>query len=155
MVVSWSRDRGEGEMTPTTTSANQERATADRLTDVAGGGPDDTLRRLALERIYRLRRFRLHAAVFAIGLPILGGVWVLSEYFEEHTWPSRFASAPDVAGTWDPWFFFVVGFWFIALVIHALRTYLGPPIGPLQRYLRRPPSRAEIEREVARLRRHP
>jgi len=62
----------------------------------------DTLQQLAAERIYRLRRFKVHLTGFALGLPILGAVWVLSEYFEEHTWPSRFASAPDVAGTWDP-----------------------------------------------------
>jgi hypothetical protein len=70
---------------------------------------------------------------------------------EEHTWPSRFASAPDVAGTWDPWFFWVAGIWFIGLAIHALRTYLGPPVGPVGRYIRRPVTQAEVDREVARL----
>ena len=111
----------------------------------------DTLQGLATERIYRLRRFKVHLTGFVLGLPILGAVWVLSEYFEEHTWPSRFASAPDVAGTWDPWFFFVAGIWFIILVIHAFRAYLGPPIGPLGRYIRRPIARAELDREVDRL----
>jgi hypothetical protein len=111
----------------------------------------DALQGLATERIYRLRRFKVHLIGFVLGMPILGAVWVLSEYFEEHTWPSRFASAPDVAGTWDPWFFFVAGIWFIILVIHALRAYLGPPIGPLGRYIRRPIARAELDREVERL----
>jgi hypothetical protein len=78
-------------------------------------------------------------------------VWVLSEYFEEHTWPSRFASAPDMAGTWDPWSFFAAGIWFIILVIHALRAYLGPPVGLLGRYFRRPIAKAELDREVERL----
>jgi hypothetical protein len=78
-------------------------------------------------------------------------VWVLSEYYEEHTWPSRFASAPDVAGTWDPWFFFVAGIWLIVLAIHALRAYLGPPIGPLGGHIRRPIPKAELDCEVARL----
>jgi 2TM domain len=111
----------------------------------------DALRALAIERIYRLRRFHLHLASFAIGLPILGGVWVVTEYFEEHTWPSRFASDPDVAGTWDPWFFFVAGFWALFLVIHALRTYFGPPVGPIQRYIHRPVTEAAVAREVSRL----
>jgi hypothetical protein len=31
----------------------------------------------------------------------------------------------------NPWFFFAAGIWFIILVIHALRAYLGPPVGPL------------------------
>jgi hypothetical protein len=109
------------------------------------------VRALAIERIYRLRRFKLHLLAFALGIPLLGGVWVLTEYYEEHTWPSRFASAPDVAGTWETWFFWVAGFWLIALAIHALRTYFGPPVGPVGRYIRRPVTSAEVEREVERL----
>ena len=71
---------------------------------------DEGLRRRAIERIYRVRRFKLHLVSFALGVPLLGGLWVLLEYYEAHTWPSRFASDPDVAGTWDPWFFFVAGY---------------------------------------------
>jgi 2TM domain len=112
---------------------------------------NDTLRALAIERIYRLRRFKLHLAVFAVGIPLLGCLWVLTEYFEEDTWPSRFASDPDVAGTWDPWLFFVAGIWLIVLAIHGLRTYFGPAVGPVGRYIRRPISETEVEREVERL----
>jgi hypothetical protein len=89
----------------------------------------DRLRGMAIERIHRLRRFKIHLVAFALGVPLLGGIWVLTEYYEEHTWPSRFVSAPDVAGTWDPWFFFVAGIWALILVSHALRTYFGPPLG--------------------------
>jgi hypothetical protein len=56
-----------------------------------------------------------------------------------------------VAGTWDPWFFFVAGIWLIILVIHALRAYLGPPVGSLGRYISRPIAKAELDREVERL----
>ena len=111
----------------------------------------DRLRTLALEQIYRLRRFKLHLLAFVVGLPLLGLLWVLTEYYEEHTWPSRFASAPDVAGTWETWFFWVAGIWAIILVVHALRTYFGPPIGPIGRYIRRPVAQAELDREVERL----
>ncbi|HSI80445.1 MAG TPA: 2TM domain-containing protein [Solirubrobacterales bacterium] len=110
-----------------------------------------TLRELATERIHRIRRFKLHLVVFTVGLPLLGALWVLTEYFEENTWPSRFASDPDVAGTWDPWLFFVAGIWTIGLAIHALRTYLGPPIGPIGRYIRRPIPATELDREIQRL----
>jgi hypothetical protein len=112
---------------------------------------ENPLRSLARERIYRIRAFKLHLATFVVGLPALTALWVLTEYFEENTWPSRFASDPDVAGTWDPWLFFVAGLWFIGLVIHALRTYFGPPVGPIRRYIRRPVSEEEIERQVERL----
>jgi 2TM domain-containing protein len=109
------------------------------------------LRELAIERIYRLRRFKLHLVAFAVGLPLLGLLWVLTEHYEEHTWPSRFASAPDVAGTWETWFFSVAGIWSLIVAIHAVRAYLGPPVGPIGRYIRRAVAQAELEREVQRL----
>lgn len=119
--------------------------------DVIAPEADETLRALAIEQVHRLRRFRLHMVVFAVAIPVLGALWVLTEYYEEHTWPSRFASAPDVAGTWDPWFFFVAGIWFVVLLIHAARTCFGPPIGPIGRYIRRPVAQAEVDCEVERL----
>jgi 2TM domain len=126
-------------------------AAAERVPEMAEPHGEDTVRRLAIERIHRLRRFKVHLIAFGLGVPVLGAVWVLTEYFEEHTWPRRFASAPDVAGTWDPWFFFVAGIWFIVLAIHALRAYLGPRIGPLGRYIRRPIAQPQLDREIERL----
>jgi len=119
--------------------------------EVVPAAGDGRLRALAVERIHRIRRFKLHLVTFAVGLPLLGILWVLTEYYEEHTWPSRFASDPDVAGTWDPWFFFVAAIWAIALAVHALRAYLGPPVGPIGRYIRRPIPEARLDREIARL----
>ena len=125
---------------------------------LAGGMPESAeleregrLRKQAVERVYQLRRFKFHVVVFALGLPILGAIWVLTEYFEEHTWPDRFASAPDVAGTWDPWFFFVAGIWAIILAVHGLKTFFGPTVGPVGRYIRRPVTDAEITREISRM----
>jgi hypothetical protein len=138
---------------PAQTQANSKQAVPDSLSPVRAPERDDTLRALAIERIHRIRRFKLHLVAFVVGLPLLGVLWVLTEYFEEDTWPSRFASDPDVAGTWDPWFFFVAGIWLIALAIHALRTFLGPPIGPIGRYIRRPIRQEDLDREVERLQR--
>jgi hypothetical protein len=138
---------------PAQTQANNKQAVPDPLSPVRTPERDDTLRTLAIERIHRIRRFKLHLVAFVVGLPLLGALWVLTEYFEEDTWPSRFASDPDVAGTWDPWFFFVAGIWLIALAIHALRTYLGPPVGPIGRYIRRPVPQEEVDRELERLQR--
>jgi len=136
---------------PAEAPTKNEQVAPERLQATAEPEGKGTLRTLAIERIYRVRRFKLHMVAFALGLPILAGIWVLTEYYEEHTWPSRFASDPDVAGTWDPWLFFVAGIWLIILVIHALRTYLGPPIGPIGRYIRRPVTQAEVDCEVERL----
>jgi hypothetical protein len=103
--------------------------------------PDDdrALRALAIKQVERIRAFKLHAIAFALGTPILGSVWVLTEYFEEHTWPDRFADSPDVAGTWSPWFFWAVGIWALILGVHAFKTFAL-----------RPPTEAEIEREIER-----
>jgi hypothetical protein len=136
---------------PVETPTKHERLAPAHVPEVIEPQAQATLRRLAIEQIHRVRRFKLHLVAFAVAMPMLGGLWVLTEYYEEHTWPSRFASDPDVAGTWDPWLFFVAGIWLIIVVIHALRTYLGPPIGPIGRYIRRPVPGAEIDREVQRL----
>jgi 2TM domain len=103
---------------------------------------DRALRELAVKQVERVRSFRLHAVAFLFGTLVLGTVWVLTEYFEEHTWPDRFADSNDVAGTWSPWFFWAVGIWALVLGIDAFRTYAH-----------RPPSEAEIQKELDRLKR--
>lgn len=102
---------------------------------------DETLRQTALRQVERIRSFKLHVAIFLVGAPVLSGIWVLTEYLEEHTWPSRFADANDGPGTWSPWLFWAVGVWLLVLAIHAVRTYA-----------RRPPTEAEVQREIERLR---
>jgi hypothetical protein len=136
---------------PTETLIRNGQAAPDRLPEIAWPQRDDPLRVRAIERIHQVRRFKVHLFAFALGVPIMGIVWVLTEYFEEHTWPSRFASDPDVAGTWDPWFFWLAGIWAIILAVHAIRTYLGPLPGPIKHYVHRPVTDAEVEREIARL----
>jgi 2TM domain len=103
-------------------------------------GQETAIREIAVRQVERVRSFKLHLAAFLLGVPVLGGVWVLTEYFEEHSWPDRFASSRDVAGTWDPWFFWAVGVWAFVLGIHAFRTYAH-----------RAPTEAEIEREIERM----
>jgi 2TM domain-containing protein len=139
-------------ITVSTEFGQGKRVVAGRTPESAELEREHRLRKQAVERIYQLRRFKLHVVVFALGLPILGAIWVLTEYFEEHTWPDRFASAPDVAGTWDPWFFFVAGIWAIILAVHGLKTYFGPGVGPVGRYIRRPVTDAEINRAMSRMR---
>ena len=111
-----------------------------QLSDEAVIKDDRALRELAIKQVERVRSFRLHLVAYVVGVFLLGGVWVLTEYFEEHTWPDRFADAPDVAGTWSPWFFWAVGIWTLILGIHAFKTFAH-----------RAPSEAEIERELKRL----
>lgn len=103
--------------------------------------PDDDLRALARDRIERVRSFKLHAAIFAVALPVLTVVWTLTEYLEDNTWPSRLAADDGDPGNWDPWIIWVFLVWGTILAVHALRTYFH-----------RPATEAEIEREIERLR---
>jgi hypothetical protein len=98
------------------------------------------LRDVARRQAERVRSFKLHVVAFVFGSLVLGAVWILTEYLEEHTWPDRFADAPDVAGTWSPWYFWAVGVWCLVLCVHAFKTYAH-----------RPPSEAEIQHELDRL----
>ena len=102
---------------------------------------DRALRELAIKQVERVRGFKLHVVAFVVGTLVLGGVWVLTEYLEENTWPDRFSDSNDVAGTWSPWFFWAVGIWALILGVHAFRTFAH-----------RPPTEGEIEHEIERLR---
>jgi hypothetical protein len=100
------------------------------------------LRELAVRQVERVHSFRIHLVSYAIGIVGLGVIWMLTEYFQDNTWPSRFADADDGdPNTWNPWFFYAVAVWAIIVGVHALKTY-G----------RRPPTEDEIEREMDRIR---
>ena len=122
---------------PTETFARNGRAVQPIAPDPAD---DQALRELAVKQVERVRSFKLHLFAFAVGIPVIGAIWVLTEYFEDNSWPSRFVADDGAPGNWDPWFFWVVGIWALLLAIHAFRTYAH-----------RPPSEAEIDREVRRL----
>jgi hypothetical protein len=109
-----------------------------------GDGPaeDRALREIAIRQVERVRSFKIHVLAFLLGVVALGIVWVLTEYFQDNSWPSRFADSDDGrTDTWNPWFFWAVAVWAIVLGIHALKTFA-----------RRPPTEAEIAKEIERIR---
>jgi 2TM domain len=110
--------------------------------DLDGGSTEDSaLRELATRQIERVHSFKLHLIAFVGGIVALGVIWMLTEYFQDNRWPSRFADADDGnPATWNPWFFYAVGIWAIVLGVHAVKTYA-----------RRPPTEAEIQREIERI----
>jgi hypothetical protein len=99
------------------------------------------LRQLAVKHVERVHSFKLHVAAYVVLNLLIGAIWVLTEYLDEHSWPSQFADS-DAAGpnTWNPWFFYVVGISTIVLAIDALKTFGH-----------RPPTEAEIQRELDRM----
>jgi len=105
---------------------------------------EDAVRRLATRQVERKRSLKLHLLTFVVGVVALGLVWMLTEYFQDNRWPSRFADSDDGdPGTWNPWFFTAVGVWAIVLCVHAVKTYGH-----------RPPTESEIQREMDRFRPH-
>jgi hypothetical protein len=112
----------------------------------AGAEPDASrderaLRELATRQVERVHSFKLHLIAFAGGIVAIGVIWMLTEYFQDNRWPTRFADADDGdPGTWNPWFFYAVGIWAIVVGVHAIKVYA-----------RRPPTEAEIQREIERI----
>lgn len=101
---------------------------------------EESLRTLALKQLERVRNFKLHLAVFLVAMPALTGVWALTEYMNADGWPERFSDSAGT-GNWNPWILWVLLIWGGILAIQGVRAYFG-----------RPPTEAEIDREVVRLR---
>jgi hypothetical protein len=127
-------------------SGRQPATLAEPEPELAGSQADpsreeDALRELATRQVERVHSFKLHLIAFIGGVVALGVIWMLTEYFQDGTWPSRFADADDGdPRTWNPWFFYAVAVWAVVLGVHALKTFA-----------RRPPSEAEIRREMDRI----
>ena len=133
---------------PTETLTNNGRMASERIPAIVEPKDDEALRTEAIEQIHRERRFKMHVIVIALVTPLVGLSWMLTEYYTAHTshmWPSSFADAPaDRPGVWSTWFFYFAGVMLLVIAIDAYRTYAKP-------YMRRPPTRAEVDREVERL----
>jgi hypothetical protein len=109
---------------------------------------EEELRAEAAAQIQRKRRFEAHAIVIGIVTLLVGLSWMLTEYYTAHShhmWPSSFADAPaDRPGVWSTWFFYFAGVMALVLAVDAYKTYAKP-------YMSRRPTRAEIDREVTRM----
>ena len=101
--------------------------------------PDDELRAFARKHIEHVRRLRLHIAAFVLGMVVLTPVWALAEWqtaggFER-------LSDNGSPGDWEPWILYVGLAWGLVVAIVAMKVYFE-----------RPTTRAEVDREVERLR---
>lgn len=105
-----------------------------------GARGEEELRRLALQHLERVRRFRLAVASYALGMVVLTAVWALTEYHNSGGWPQRL-SDDGRPGDWNPWILWVAIGWGFLVALDALKTYF-----------RRPTTEAEVDREVERLR---
>ena len=121
---------------PVTT--NGHRALPDAAID-AVGEEERALRQAARSHLEAVRSLKQHVAIFLVGMIVVGGIWALTEYQNADGWPDGFGTERD--GSWDPWFFWVALVWGGIVAYQAVRTYF-----------RRPPTEAELRREMERLR---
>ena len=101
---------------------------------------EDPARQQALDQIGRRRRYRISAAVSAIGMALLTVIWALSEYHNAGGWPARgFSQSSGIHQVWNLWIIYPAGAWLLLLAA-----------GSWEVYLRRPVSEREIQREIER-----
>jgi hypothetical protein len=100
---------------------------------------DERLRALAIKQAERIRNFKVHLGVFLVGMPVVTAIWALTEYMNADGWPERLSDSAG-EGSWNPWIFWVLLIWGGLLAFEGVKAWLGGP-----------PSEAEIDRELKRL----
>ena len=101
---------------------------------------DIELRELAIERIARRHRFRLHAVAHVVGSIFLIVVWAVTEYHNAGGWPTGFRTG-RMNHDWDPWIIYPLIGGALALATHAWMAFKSEPV-----------TEHDIAREVERLR---
>jgi hypothetical protein len=110
------------------------------LLHTAPAASDAELRRWARPHAERVRRLKLHAVAFVLGMAVLTPVWVLVEW-QDNGGFERWSGNGN-PGDWEPWVLYAAGIWLLVLSLMAFRLLLD-----------RPATEAEVERELERVRR--
>ncbi len=103
---------------------------------------DDALREQALKQVERVHAFKLHLVASMFGMLLLTVIWAISEYHNAGGWPDHFSQSSGTPGTWNDWIIWPLIAWLFFICMRAYTVYF-----------RRPPSEAEVQREMNRLRR--
>jgi hypothetical protein len=102
---------------------------------------DKALRKLAVEHLERVRKFKLYLSVYVVSMVVLTPIWVITQYEQADGWLEHLSTRSRYQGDWDPWLIWVG---LIGAFIVALAGYRA--------YFDRPQTEADIEREMERLR---
>jgi hypothetical protein len=111
----------------------------DRAAPAVAATADDELRAFARRHVERVHRLKLHAAAYVLGMIVLTPVWALTQWQTSGGF-ERWSTDHSQPGDWEPWILYVALVWGLFLGISALKVYFD-----------RPPSAAEVEQEIARL----
>jgi H+/Cl- antiporter ClcA len=99
----------------------------------------DSLRQEALRQIERRRKFHMHLLAYLVGMPMLIVIWAVTEYQNAGGWPTGFRTGRQ-NHDWDPWIVYPLIAASVFLLVQAVVLYRD-----------RPATKADIEREIARL----
>ena len=100
---------------------------------------DEPYRKLAIEQLGRVRRFKIRLAGFILAMVIATPVWVVTEYMNADGWPQRLSDNSQ-PGDWNPWIIWVALIGLFVVGLSGLKAYFD-----------RPTTEAEIRREIERL----
>ena len=125
---------------PEKTVAENGRVTSGTANEVVRSREEKALRKLAVEHLDNIRRFKRYLVIYLLGMLVLTPIWVITQYEQADGWLQHLSSRSRYAGDWDPWLIWVglVGAFLVALA--GYRAYFDQP-----------ETEAEIEREVERL----
>lgn len=123
----------------TETVTTNERLAPEALPQIVRARDDELFRKLALKHLEHVRKLKLYASAYVLGLIVLTPVWIVTEYMTADGWLERLSDNGN-PGDWDPWILWVALVGGFLVGVAALRAYFG-----------RPATEADIEREVERL----
>ena len=125
---------------PEKTVTENGRVMTETAAEVVRNRDDKALRKLAVEHLERVRRFKLYLSVYVVGMLVLTPIWMITQYEQADGWLEHLSTRSRYPGDWDPWLIWVglVGAFIAALA--GFRAYFD-----------RPETEADIEREVERL----
>jgi hypothetical protein len=124
------------------TPTKNGRMASEGVLEVATNQEDEVLRKLALDHLEHVRKFKLYLFVYVLSMLVLTPVWIVTQYETSPGWLEHLSSRSRYPGDWDPWLIWVAIAGAVLVAIAGYRAYVA-----------RPASEADIEREVERLKR--
>jgi len=126
---------------PTETLTKNERVPSEQPSHISARPKDDEVRKTALRQLEHIRRFKLYVTAYVLTLLVLTPIWMVTQYEEADGWLEHLSTRSRYPGDWDPWILWVVLIGGAIVAFAGLRAY----------YFDRPPTEADIDREVERI----
>ena len=125
---------------PTETLTTNERVASEAVPEIVQSREDEALRKLALQHLERVRKFKLYLSVYVLSMLVLTPVWIVTQYEQADGWIEHLSTRSRYPGDWDPWIIWVALIGAFVVALAAFRAYFD-----------RTETEGEIEREVERL----